>query len=114
MVPVVSGDLLMSERKIFVVGHKNPDTDSIVSAVAYAELLRLQGVSCVIAARQGEVWRETRYILDRFGLPLPDLIEDVRPHAVDVMNPKPVVSRPGESVYCVGRRMRQENVRAVS
>ena len=104
----------MSERKIYVVGHKNPDTDSIVSAVAYAELLRLQGVAGVVAARQGEVWRETRYILDRFGLPLPLLIEDVRPHALDVMNPQPVVGRPGESVYRVGQRMRAENIRAVS
>ncbi len=104
----------MSERKIYVVGHKNPDTDSIVSAVAYAELLRLQGVAGVVAARQGEVWRETRYILDRFGLPLPLLIEDVRPHALDVMNPHPVVGRPGESVYRVGQRMRAENIRAVS
>jgi len=104
----------MSDRKIFVVGHKNPDTDSIVSALAYAELLRLQGLEGVVAARQGDVWRETRYILDRFGLPLPLLIEDVRPHAMDVMNPKPVVGRPGESVYSVGGRMREEHIRAVS
>ena len=104
----------MSERKIFVVGHKNPDTDSIVSAVAYAELLRLQGIPGVVAARQGEVWRETRYILDRFGLPLPLLIEDVRPHALDVMNPQPVVGRPGESLYRVGQRMRAAHIRAVS
>jgi inorganic pyrophosphatase/exopolyphosphatase len=58
-------------RKIFVVGHKNPDTDSIVSAVAYAELLHRQGMENVIPARQGEVWPETRYLLDRFGFPAP-------------------------------------------
>jgi manganese-dependent inorganic pyrophosphatase len=103
----------MSERKTFVVGHRNPDTDSIVSAVAYAELLRLQGLTGVVAARQGEVWRETRYILDRFGLPLPLLIEDVRPHTMDVMNPRPVVGQPGESVYRVGRRLRERQIRAV-
>ena len=72
-------------RKIFVIGHKNPDTDSIVSALAYAELLRLQGEQHVVAARQGEVWRETRYVLERFGLPLPTLVSDVRPCARDVM-----------------------------
>jgi manganese-dependent inorganic pyrophosphatase len=104
----------VSSRKFFVVGHKNPDTDSIVSAVAYAELLRLQGLADVIAARQGEVWRETRYILERFGLPLPLLIEDVRPHAMDVMNPRPVVGRPAESVYRIGRRMREQHLRAVT
>lgn len=49
-------------RKIYVVGHKNPDTDSIVSAMAYAELLRLRGVENVFAACQGEAWPKTRYI----------------------------------------------------
>ena len=41
-------------RETYVIGHKNPDTDSIVSALAYAKLLRLQGEQHVIAARQGE------------------------------------------------------------
>lgn len=103
----------MNQRKILVIGHKNPDTDSIVSALAYAELLRLQGLEEVIAARQGEVWRETRYLLDRFGLPSPVLIEDVRPHAIDVMNPTPIVGRPDESAYVVGRRLRERQIRAV-
>jgi manganese-dependent inorganic pyrophosphatase len=56
-------------RKIYVVGHKNPNTDSIVSALAYAELLRLQGVRNVVAARQAEIRRETHYILERIGMP---------------------------------------------
>lgn len=103
----------MSDRKIFVVGHKNPDTDSIVSAAGYAELLRLQGVPGVVAARQGEMWRETRYILDRFGVPLPVLIDDVRPHAADVMNTSPVAGKPSEPVYRVGQRMREKGLRAL-
>ena len=100
-------------KKIFVIGHKNPDTDSIVSAAAYAELLRLQGVPNVVAARQGEVWRETRYILDRFGVPLPLLVEDVRPRARDVMTADPIVGRTDESAYCVGRRLREHRIRAM-
>jgi len=97
-------------RKIFVIGHKNPDTDSIVSALAYAELLRLQGEQYVVAARQGEVWRETRCVLERFGLPLPDLVSDVRPCARDVMTPQPTVGRADESAYYVGRRLREQHV----
>ena len=100
-------------RKIFVVGHKNPDTDSIVSAVAYADLLRQQGVENVIPARQGEVWAETRYLLDRFGLPLPVLIEDVRPCAQDVMTTQPIVGRADEAAYSVGRRLREHHIRAM-
>lgn len=100
-------------RKIFVVGHKNPDTDSIVSALAYAELLRLQGEENVVPARQGDIWRETRYILDCFGLPLPVLVEDVRPHARDVMTTDLVTGSPEESAYCVGRRLREHRIRAM-
>lgn len=100
-------------KKTFVIGHKNPDTDSIVSAAAYAELLRLQGVEQVIAARQGDAWRETRYILERFGVPLPLLVEDVRPTANDVMTTEPIVGYPDESAYCVGRRLRERQIRAM-
>jgi manganese-dependent inorganic pyrophosphatase len=100
-------------KKTFVIGHKNPDTDSIVSAIGYADLLRLQGVEDVIPARQGEVWRETRYLLDRFGLPLPILLDDVRPHARDVMTTRLIVGSPDESAYCIGRRLRDHRVRAI-
>ncbi len=100
-------------RKIYVIGHKNPDTDSIVSALAYAELLRLQGVENVVPARQGEVWRETGHVLDRFGFQAPVLIEDVRPSALDVMTRKPIVGRADESAYCVGRRLREHHIRAM-
>jgi manganese-dependent inorganic pyrophosphatase len=100
-------------RKIFVVGHQNPDTDSIVSAIAYAELLRLQGTENVIAARQGDVWHETHYILDRFGLALPILIEDVRPCARDVMTADLFTGAPDESAYCIGRRLRGQRIRAM-
>jgi inorganic pyrophosphatase/exopolyphosphatase len=100
-------------RKIFVIGHKNPDTDSIVSALAYTELLHLQGEENVIAARQGEVWHETRFILDRFGQPLPALVEDVHPHARDVMTTDPIVGSPDESAYRVGRRLREHRIRAM-
>ncbi len=100
-------------RKVFVIGHKNPDTDSIVSAIAYAELLRCQGVDNVIPARQGDVWRETRYILDRFDIPLPPLVEDVRPHAHDVMTTDIILASPEESAYFVGRQLREHRIRAI-
>lgn len=99
-------------RKIFVVGHKNPDTDSIVSDVAHAELLRSQDMENIISARQGEAWRETRHILDRFGVPLPELI-DVRPHASDVMTTEPILGSADESAYCVGRHLREHRIRAM-
>jgi hypothetical protein len=83
--------------KIYVVGHKNPNTDSTVSAPAYAELLRQRGVQAVVPSRQGGVWRETRYILDRFGMPLPVLLSEVRPCACDVMITESFIGHVDES-----------------
>ena len=100
-------------RKIYVVGHRNPDTDSVVSAVAYAELLRHEGLDNVVAARQGDLWPETQYILDRFGIPLPSLVQDVRPTASDLMAPHLIVGRPDESVHSVGQRLREHGIRAM-
>jgi manganese-dependent inorganic pyrophosphatase len=103
----------MDERRTYVIGHKRPDTDSIVSAVAYAELLRRQGQDNVVAARQGDPWPETQYILDRFGVPVPELVEDVRLRVSDVMTSKVICADPNESVYQIGRRMRERRIRAI-
>ncbi len=100
-------------KRVYVIGHKNPDTDSIVSAVAYAELLRRQGKENVVAARQGDLWPETRYILDRFGVPAPMLIEDVRPRVCDVMTTQVVTADPNEAIYQIGRRLRERGIRAI-
>lgn len=54
------------QNPIYVTGHKNPDTDSIVSAIAYAALKRAQGTDC-LACRLGAVSGETEYLLERFG-----------------------------------------------
>ena len=62
--------------KVFVTGHKNPDTDSICSALSYAALKQAQGVEAV-AVRLGEVNKETRYALDYFQVEAPELIASV-------------------------------------
>lgn len=83
----------MDRQPIYVVGHANPDTDSIVSAIAYAEFLRLQGNLDVAAARQGKVRSETGYVLDRFGLSPPPLVRDAYLRVSDVMT-SPVEALP--------------------
>lgn len=62
--------------KVFVTGHKNPDTDSICSALSYAALKQTQGVEAV-AVRLGEVNKETQYALDYFQVEAPELIASV-------------------------------------
>lgn len=62
--------------KVFVTGHKNPDTDSVCSALSYAALKQAQGVEAV-AVRLGEVNKETQYALDYFQVEAPELIASV-------------------------------------
>jgi manganese-dependent inorganic pyrophosphatase len=68
-----------------VIGHRNPDMDSICSAVGYAELKRLQGVPGVIAARAGATNKRIDFVLRKFGVEAPPLISDLSPRVSDVM-----------------------------
>jgi manganese-dependent inorganic pyrophosphatase len=70
--------------KTLIFGHKNPDTDTITSAIAYAELKSKLGAD-VEATRLGEVNGETQYALDYFGIEAPRLVENVADEAKDVI-----------------------------
>ena len=63
----------MSDNVIFITGHKNPDTDSICSAIGYAAL-KGEGYA---AGRAGELNPETKFVLERFGLAAPELLQNV-------------------------------------
>lgn len=72
------------DRKVYVVGHKNPDTDSICSAIAYAELKKQITGKNYVAKRAGSVSEETRYVLDYFHVEEPALLQTVFPQLKDV------------------------------
>ena len=69
---------------IYVVGHKNPDTDSIVSAMAYASLQNALGKEHYVAARYGHLNTETSFLLDRFGFQPPVYLRTVRTQVCDI------------------------------
>ena len=72
------------KRKTIVIGHKNPDTDSICSAICYANLKRILTGEKFTPARAGHVNSETQYVLDYFGVEAPQLIENVRTQVKDI------------------------------
>ena len=82
-----------------VIGHRNPDMDSICSALAYAELKRLSGQSGVRAARAGSINERIDFVLKKFGVEAPVLIKDMSPRVADVMETEVVAVRAGSSVY---------------
>ena len=67
------------QRPTIVIGHRNPDTDSIVSAIAYAALKRQQGYTNCTPARAGRLTPQTEYILRRFDVEPPTLMPDLLP-----------------------------------
>jgi len=76
----------MSE--IFVIGHRNPDTDAICSAIGYAEFKRRTGMSGAVAVRCGDTNERIDFVLKTFGVPAPCFIADVSPKVRDVMQPE--------------------------
>lgn len=79
------------QNPIYVTGHKNPDTDSIVSAIAYAALMNALGERRYTPARLGTVSDETAHILERFGFPAPERIYNVRTQVRDLNFDRPPV-----------------------
>lgn len=74
----------VNENKIYVVGHKNPDTDSICSAIAYAALKKELTGKDYVARRAGRLNEETQYVLEYFGVEVPKLLSDLRVQVRDV------------------------------
>lgn len=99
---------------ILVFGHKNPDNDSICSAVAYAHLKNITDPDNVyVPARLGPVPAETRWVFGRFGVELPEEIAHVHTRVRDVMTSGVVSIAPDETMLAAGRRMRERDVRAL-
>ncbi len=73
----------MSE--VFVIGHRNPDTDAICSAIGYAEFKRRTGLPEAVAARCGDTNERIDFVLHAFGVPAPRFVADVSPKVRDVM-----------------------------
>ena len=71
-------------EQIYVTGHRNPDTDSIVSAMAYAALRNATGERQYAAARLGHISDETKLILSRFNFEPPTLIQSMRTQVLDL------------------------------
>ncbi|NCC16836.1 MAG: putative manganese-dependent inorganic diphosphatase [Clostridia bacterium] len=75
---------MQKERTVFIIGHKNPDTDSICSAIAYAALKNKLKEGRFAPKRAGEINNETKYVLEYFGVEMPDFIGHVGTQVRDV------------------------------
>ncbi len=78
---------------VYVVGHKSPDTDSVTSAIAYAELKKAQGVDAV-AVMQGELNPESTMVLDKFGFAAPEIMTDAAGKQVILVDHSDIAQAP--------------------
>lgn len=101
----------MSKEATYVIGHKNPDTDSICSAIALAELKTALGEGEFLPARAGDLNPQTEFILNYFNVQPPRYVSDVRPKARDIMSTGVVTVTEDTPFHMVLELMREEEVR---
>ena len=98
---------------IFVTGHRNPDTDSIVAAIAYAGLRNALGDRDYKAVRLGAVNDETRKLLDRFQLEEPPLIQTMRTQVCDLDYDRPPTMNASVTIDLAWKTMRDGHLNSV-
>lgn len=101
----------MSE--ILVIGHKNPDTDSICAAIGYAEFKQRTGMPNAVAARCGDTNDRIDFVLRTFGFPAPRFVANVAPKVRDVMQDNVVSLPPTATVAEALGLMDERNIRVL-
>ena len=99
-------------KPIYVIGHRNPDTDSICSAVGYAHLKQAMGFNA-IAARAGKVNKETKFALEYFHVEQPLLIPDLYPRVKDIAMDCKIVVRQHDTLRNLGEVLRENDLRSI-
>ncbi len=100
------------EDHIYITGHRNPDTDSICSAIAYAEYKNKTGINA-IPARLGELNMETEFVLKFFGVEVPDILHTVKTQVSDLMMDTAHSIAPSISIKTAWSIMKRNNVKTL-
>lgn len=101
------------KKTVYIFGHKNPDTDSIVSATAYARLKQLQGFDNYKAARAGHFNPQTDYIFKKFKVQSPKYISSLTPRVEYYMEDECKVVEEDKSVWAAIAQMDTAHLRAL-
>lgn len=97
---------------VYVSGHRNPDTDSICSAIAYSYLLKAINRYNAMPVRLGKVNRETEYVLKRFDVEIPVLLKTVKQKVEDLNYDKVTVFSKELTLKTAWDLMKQQNVKS--
>lgn len=103
-----------NQKQVFIIGHKNPDSDSICSAIGYAYLKNaLDKKYLYVPARAGDLNSETGFVLEKFGIESPMEIESLAATVSDMKFKNPIVASPNDSIRDVASLMKERNIRTV-
>ena len=100
-------------KEVLVIGHRNPDTDSICSAIGYAEFKRRTGLANAVAARCGDTNDRIDFVLRTFGMLPPKFVSDVSPKIRDVMQSEVVSVTPAATVAESLALLEDRNIRVL-
>jgi manganese-dependent inorganic pyrophosphatase len=103
----------MMKQIVYVIGHRNPDTDSVVAATAYAALKETQGYENYRAARAGNLNPQTEYIFDRFKAPVPEYLPDLIPKAAYYLDEQKISVNGSIPLWDALELMEKENLRVL-
>jgi len=100
-------------KRIYVIGHRNPDTDSVVAAAAYARLKTALGMANCHPARAGKVNPQTEYIFDRFLVEVPEFLPDLVPKVEYYLSDPPATAPEDVPLWEALERMETDNLKAL-
>ncbi|MCR5438149.1 MAG: putative manganese-dependent inorganic diphosphatase [Selenomonas sp.] len=103
---------MKNTKPIYTIGHRNPDTDSICSAIGYAHLKQALGQN-VVPARAGKVNAETKYALEYFKVEQPLLLTDLYPRVKDITMDCKIVVKQHDTLRHLGEVMREHDLKSV-
>ncbi len=101
-------------KPTIVIGHKNPDTDSICSAICYADFKQKTTGETYIPCRAGEIHAEARYVLETFGAQEPQYISSLEPRLSDVQYRTVEGIDKDLSLKRAWQRMRDDNIQTLA
>lgn len=105
--------LSKENRPVYVIGHQNPDTDAICSAIGNAEFLRTHGEPNAVAARCGEMTLRTAWALEKAGVQPPVLLHDVTPTAGSICRRDIISVSPDDTFMTAYRRMTENALQTI-
>lgn len=101
------------KKTVYIIGHRNPDTDSAVAAASYARLKQLLGCENYVAARAGHFTPQTEYIFNKFKVPVPEYIPDLIPKTAYFMQDHCETVSAGTSLWTAIGKMNALNYKVL-